>query len=121
LLISIILFVSIINFFVGTVGAKWAMLAPVLVPMLALLGYHPAFAQCVYRIGDAVTNTINPINVYLPIVLGYMKIYNPDAGIGTVVAYQIPYALTFLLIWTIQLIIWYLLKLPLGPISPILL
>ncbi len=121
LLVGIVVFVSIINFVVGTVGAKWAMLAPVLVPMLALLGYHPAFAQCVYRIGDAVTNTINPLSVYLPLILGFMKKYKKSSGIGTVIAYQIPFAITFSIVWTLLLIIWYVLKLPIGPTSPVLL
>ncbi len=121
LLVLIIILVSILNFFIGTVGSKWSMMAPVLVPMFALLGYHPAFAQCVYRIGDAITNTINPISVYIPMILMYLKKYKKNAGVGTIVAYQIPYAICFFVIWTLQLAIWYFLDLPVGPLSPILL
>ncbi len=119
LLILIILLVAVLNFFIGTVGSKWSMMAPVLVPMFALLGYHPAFAQCVYRIGDAVTNTVNPISVYIPMLLMYMRKYKKDAGIGTIVAYQIPYAICFFITWTLQLLLWFCLDLPLGPLSPI--
>lgn len=121
LLILIVIFTSIINIFIGTVGAKWSVLAPILVPMMALLGYSPAFAQCVYRIGDSITNTINPISVYLPIILTYVKKYNSSAGMGTVIAYQIPYAITFFIVWVVQLAIWYFLNLPLGPLSTIFL
>ncbi len=119
LLILIILLVAILNFFIGTVGSKWSMMAPVLVPMFALLGYHPAFAQCIYRIGDAITNTINPISVYIPMMLMYMRKYKKDAGIGTIVAYQIPYAICFFITWALQLAVWYYLDLPLGPLAPI--
>ena len=96
-------------------------MAPIMVPMFALLGYHPAFAQVVYRIGDAVTNTVNPISIYIPMVLVHMKRYKKDAGIGTVVSYQIPFFIGFSIIWCIQLIIWYVLNLPLGPLAPVLL
>ena len=119
LLILIIVLVSILNFFIGTVGSKWSMMAPVLVPMFALLGYHPAFAQCVYRIGDAITNTINPISVYIPMILMYVRKYKKNAGVGTIVAFQIPYALCFFIIWVLQLALWYFLDLPVGPLAPI--
>lgn len=118
LLLLLVLFTAIINFFIGTVGSKWSVMAPIMVPMLALLGYHPAFAQCVYRIGDSITNTINPISVYIPIVLTYVKKYRPDSGIGTIVSYQIPYFVAFTLIWVLQLAVWYFLKLPVGPLAP---
>lgn len=119
LLILIILLVAVLNFFIGTVGSKWSMMAPVLVPMFALLGYHPAFAQCIYRIGDAITNTINPISVYIPMMLMYMRKYKKDTGIGTIVAYQIPYAICFFITWALQLAVWYYFDLPLGPLAPI--
>ncbi len=121
LLILLLAFTSIINFFIGTVGAKWGVMAPIMVPLLALLGYHPAFAQCVYRIGDSLTNTINPISIYIPMVLIYLTKYKKDAGVGTIISYQIPFAIAFSIVWIIQLIIWYLLGLPVGPLSPIFL
>lgn len=121
MLLLLILFTAIINFFIGTVGSKWTVMAPILVPMLALLGYHPAFAQCVYRIGDSITNTINPISVYIPIVLVYIKKYRPNSGIGTVVSYQIPYFVAFTVVWVLQFALWYFLRLPVGPLSPMFL
>lgn len=115
LLIAIIIFISLMNLTVISSSAKWAMLAPVLVPMLALMGYSPAFTQCAYRVGDAVTNSINPLSAYIPIVLGFLQQYKKDAGLGTVIAYQIPYAVFFLITWTLLFVIWYLVGLPLGP------
>ncbi len=119
LLVAIVLFIALINFFMGSISAKYAMVAPILVPMMAILGFHPAFTQVVYRVGDAITNTINPISAYLPIILGYIQKYKKNAGIGTVVSLQLPYAVTFLVSWTTMLIIWYLLGIPVGPLAPI--
>jgi len=120
LLIAVIIFVALMNLTVVSASAKWAMLAPVLVPMLALMGYSPAFTQCAYRVGDAVTNSINPISAYLPIIIGFLQKYKKDAGIGTVIAYNIPYAVSFLVIWTLLFVVWYLFNLPLGPGASIL-
>jgi len=121
LLLSVIIFVCMLNIVVISSSAKWAMLAPVLVPMLALMGFSPAFSQCAYRVGDAVTNPISPISAYVPIVLGFIQQYKKDAGIGTVIAYELPYSISFLLSWMGLFIVWYLLKLPLGPGAQILL
>jgi len=115
LLIIVVLFVSFINIFVGSSTAKWAMLAPIIVPMLGLLGYAPAFSQAIYRVGDSVTNTINPLSTYYPYVIAIMQKYDPDAGIGTTIAYQIPYAIFFMVFWTLLLVVWYYLGLPFGP------
>lgn len=119
MLLCVIIFTAVLNFFIGTVGAKWSVMAPILVPMLALLGYHPAMSQCIYRIGDAITNTINPISVYVAMMLVYMRKYKPNSGVGTVVTYQIPFCITFTVTWVVQIFIWYVLNLPLGPASPI--
>ncbi len=121
LLFLLLLFTAIINFFIGTVGAKWGVMAPIMVPLLALLGYHPAFAQTVYRIGDSLTNTINPISLYMPMVLVYLLKYKKDAGIGTIVSYQIPFAIAFSIVWCIQLAVWYFFSLPVGPLAPMFL
>ncbi|MGI6604122.1 MAG: AbgT family transporter [bacterium] len=115
LLIAVVFFVCLMNFAVGSAAAKWAMLAPVLVPMMGLLGYSPAFAQCAYRIGDAVTNPVSPLGSYLPILLGFLQMYKKDAGVGTAIAYELPYTISFIVMWTILLIVWYLLRLPIGP------
>jgi len=115
LLLAVVFFVCLMNFSIGSAAAKWAMLAPVLVPMMGLLGYSPAFAQCAYRIGDAVTNPVSPLGSYLPILLGFVQMYKKDAGVGTAIAYEIPYTIAFLIMWSLLLVVWYLLGLPLGP------
>ncbi|NMA54411.1 MAG: AbgT family transporter [Firmicutes bacterium] len=115
LLIVVILFVSTINILVGSSTAKWAMMAPILVPMLGLIGYAPGFSQAVYRVADSVTNTINPLSTYYPFIIAYMQRYDAKAGIGTTIAYQLPYALAFMIAWTALLIAFYVLGLPFGP------
>jgi aminobenzoyl-glutamate transport protein len=115
LIIGVVVFSSIINFFIISASAKWTMLAPVLVPMMALLGFSPAFAQCIYRIGDAITNPITPLGTYLPVLLGFLQKYKKDAGVGTAIAYEIPFAIGFFIMWTLLVIVFYLFDLPLGP------
>ncbi len=121
LIIALVILVMLINFIAGSVSAKWAMIAGVIVPMMALLGYHPAYAQCVYRVGDALTNSVNPFMYYIPLILGVMQKYKKDAGIGTIIAYQIPFFIAFFIIWIGMLILWFVTGWPLGPGAPVLL
>lgn len=90
-------------------------LAPIFVPMLMIMGYDPAVAQVAYRIGDSITNPLSPLFYYTPVILGYLRRYAPEAGLGTVIANMIPYSVTFTVIWIIQLLVWLFLDLPLGP------
>nr|WP_274964269.1 AbgT family transporter [Tepidanaerobacter syntrophicus] len=115
LIIGIILLSTIVNLFIGSGSAKWSILAPIFVPMLMLLGYSPAMTQVIYRIGDSSTNPITPLFPYFPIALGLAQYYDEDAGIGTLMSLMLPYALIFLVVWTLQLIVWMVLDLPLGP------
>ncbi len=118
-----VLFVStIVNIFIGSGGAKWALLAPVFVPMFMFLGYSPEYAQLAYRIGDSVTNAITPLFPYFPIVLGFFAKYDKEkAQIGTVMSMIMPYTIAFMIIWIIMLSAWHLIGLPLGPGGNILL
>ena len=77
--------------------------------------------QCIYRVGDALTNSVNPIFYYLPLILGVVQKYKKDAGVGTVVAYQIPYFLGYSVVWTAMLILWYVMGWNLGPMAPVML
>jgi aminobenzoyl-glutamate transport protein len=115
LIASFILFACFINLFIGSSSAKWAIIAPVFVPMFLLLGYDPALTQMAYRIGDSVTNPLSPLFPYVPIVLSYVSVYKKDSGLGTVVANMLPYSICFFIVWTITLLIWFYLGLPLGP------
>jgi len=103
------------NLFIGSASAKYAFLAPVFVPMLMQAGLAPEITQAAYRIGDSVTNIITPLNPYWVIILGFMQRWRADAGIGTLLALMLPYAITFAVVWPALLLIWMLLGLPLGP------
>lgn len=118
-IVALVIFVMLLNFIAGSVSSKWAMISTIIVPMMALLGYHPAYAQCVYRVGDALTNSINPIMYYIPMILAVFRKYKKDAGIGTVVAYQFPFFVAFFILWTLMLILWFLTGWPLGPGGPV--
>ncbi len=115
LIIGIILLSTIVNIFIGSGSAKWSILAPIFVPMLMLLGYSPAMTQVIYRIGDSSTNPITPLFPYFPIALGLAQYYDEDAGMGTLMSLMLPYSLIFLIVWILQLIVWMVLDLPLGP------
>jgi len=115
LVIVFILFMSFLNLFVVSASAKWAMVAPIFVPMFALLGYSPAFAQALYNVGNSCTNIITPLSSGLAIVLGMMSRYKKDTGLGTLISLMIPFSIAFLFFWTALSIIFLLFNLPLGP------
>jgi len=115
LMIGLVLISALINLFVGSASAKWALLAPIFVPMFLLLGISPEATQAAYRIGDSSTNLITPLMPYFAMVLTFARNYDPQAGIGTVVAMMLPYALAFIVVWSILLGAWTGLNLPLGP------
>lgn len=115
LLILFILFVCVIDFLIASTSAKWAILAPVFVPMFLILGFTPAATQAAYRIGDSVVNTITPMLPYFAILLTFARKYNKDIQIGTLISILLPYTLIFGIFWIGLFAIWYLLGLPLGP------
>lgn len=106
---------AFINLFMGSASAKWAIMAPVFVPMFMLLGFTPELAQVAYRIGDSTTNIISPMMTYFALIVAFVERYDPKAGIGTVIATMLPYTVTFFVVWTLLLVVWMLLGLPLGP------
>jgi len=115
LIIGFILVTAFINLFIGSASAKWAIMAPIFVPMLMQLGYTPEFTQVAYRIGDSTTNIISPLMSYFAVVIAFAKKYDEDIGIGTLISTMLPYSISFLIFWSALLIIWYLLGLPIGP------
>lgn len=115
LFVSFTILTTFINLFIGSGSAKWALLAPIFVPMFYLLGYHPALTQMFYRIGDSSTNIISPLFPYFPIILGFFNEYDEKAGVGTVLSLMIPYSMIMLVVWLVLGVIWYALGLPLGP------
>jgi len=111
---GIIILTGFINLFVGSASAKWALLAPIFVPMLMSLGISPDLAQAAYRVGDSSTNIITPLMPYFPLVVVFCQRYVKSTGIGTVTAMMLPYSITFLIVWTIFLLLYWLTGLPLG-------
>ena len=115
LLIMFVILSGIINLFMGSASAKWAILGPVFIPMFMLLGYSPELSQAVYRVGDSVTNIISPMMSFFALILVYLEKYDSKAGIGTLISTMIPYTIVFFVAWSALLIIWTLIGLPLGP------
>ena len=115
LLVLFILLTAAFNMFVGSMSAKYALFAPIFVPMLMIVGISPELTQAAYRIGDSVTNIITPLNSYLVIILVFMQRYVSKSGMGTLIAMMLPYSIAFTIAWTILLAIWLWTGLPLGP------
>ncbi|MEW6320445.1 MAG: AbgT family transporter [Acidobacteriota bacterium] len=121
LLLGVILLTTTIDLMVGSASAKWAMLAPVFVPMFMLLGYAPELTQVAYRVGDSTSNIITPLMSNFPLVLMFAQRYVPSAGIGTMTATMLPYSMGFLACWSLMLVLWVLAGLPVGPGAPLFL
>ncbi len=120
LLLGFIGLAAFINLFLGSASAKWALLAPVFVPMLLLVGLSPEAAQVAYRIGDSSTNIVTPLMPYFGVVVAFAQRYQKDIGVGTIIATMLPYSLTFLLSWSLLLMLWTWFAWPLGPGAEIL-
>ena len=112
--VGIILLSAVVNLFVGSASAKWAVLSVIFVPMLMSLGISPELTQAAYRVGDSVTNITTPLMPYFPLVVVFCQRYVKKAGIGTVLSLMIPYTVTLLITWTVFLIGYWLIGLPLG-------
>lgn len=119
LLICFIILTAFINIFIAVDSAKWAMMAPIFVPMFMRLGISPEMTQLAYRIGDSSTNIIAPLMPFFVLTVAFFQKYDKKAGIGSVVSTMLPYSLGFLVSWIVMFIIWYLLGLPIGPGAPI--
>lgn len=114
MIVGIVLLTAFINIFVGSASGKWGLLAPIFVPMLMTLGISPDLTQAAYRVGDSSTNIITPLMPYFPLVVIYCQRYVKKTGIGTLAAMMLPYSVWFLVTWTIFLLIYYAIGLPLG-------
>jgi aminobenzoyl-glutamate transport protein len=112
--VGVVLITGLVNLFVGSASAKWALLAPILVPMLMQLGISPDLTQAAYRVGDSSTNIITPLMPYFPLVVVFCQRYVRDTGIGTVVAMMLPFSVAFLIVWTAFLLLYWAVGLPLG-------
>lgn len=118
LVIALIVLTALVNLLVAVDSAKWAIMAPIFVPMFMRLGMSPELTQVAYRIGDSCTNIIAPTMPFFVLTVAFFQKYDKKAGIGTVVSTMLPYSLGFLLGWIVLFVIWYVFRLPLGPGSP---
>lgn len=119
LIIVFILFVAVVNLFVGSASAKWAMMAPVMVPIMMVLGISPEFTQAAYRVADSATNILSPLMTYFALIIAVAQKYDKRIGIGSLIATMLPYSIAFLIAWSAMTLGWYALDLPLGPGSPV--
>ncbi|OUR61929.1 hypothetical protein A9Q73_10695 [Bermanella sp. 47_1433_sub80_T6] len=114
-MVGLMIFTSVLNLLVGSASAKWALLAPILVPAFYLLGIEPAAVQGAYRVADSSTNIITPLMPYFPLVLMYAQKYEKDIGVGRLLTLMLPYGMTLLLGWGAMFTLWIFLGIPLGP------
>ncbi len=120
ILAAFILMVAVLNLFVGSMSAKYTLLAPVFIPMFMIgAGISPELTQAAYRVGDSCTNIITPLNAYLIIILVFVQKYDKHAGMGTMIALMLPYSVVFLITWTALLLAWVSFGVPLGPEGPL--
>ncbi|MFO7924887.1 MAG: AbgT family transporter [Bacteroidales bacterium] len=119
LLVAFIIVASMVNLIMGSASAKWALLAPIFVPMLMLMGYSPELTQAAYRIGDSYSNILTPLLPYFPLVIVFAQKYVKNVGIGTLISMMLPYAIAFMIIRIPMLLLWIWLGLPLGIEGPI--
>lgn len=115
LIICFILITMLINLLIGSASAKWALMAPIFVPMFMDLNFSPAFTQAAFRVADSVTNAISPLEPFMPFIIMTAFKYEKKAGLGTVVATMLPLVISFAVSWTLLLLVWFGLDLPLGP------
>jgi len=112
--VGIIGLTAFVNLFVGSASAKWLIIAPIFVPMLMQLGIAPELTQAAYRVGDSSTNIITPLMPYFPLIVVFCKRYYSGAGIGTLISLMLPYSVVLLFGWTLFLLVFWGLGLPLG-------
>jgi aminobenzoyl-glutamate transport protein len=119
LLVGFILVTFLLDIIIPGVIPKWAIFAPVFIPLFLRLGVAPQTVLAAYRVGDSPANVITPLMVYLPFIVLLAQKYKKEAGVGTVVSLMIPFTLIILVAWTLFFIAWYLLGIPLGPGAPV--
>ena len=119
LMLAFVVLSAVINLVMGSASAKWAIMAPVFIPMFMLLGTSPELVQVAYRIGDSTTNVISPMMSYFALIVAFFERYDKNAGIGTVIATMLPYTVVFMIGWMVLMGAWIALGLPIGPGAPL--
>jgi aminobenzoyl-glutamate transport protein len=119
LLIGLIIVTLIVDLIIPAAIAKWALLAPIFIPLFVRLGVAPQTVLAAYRVGDSPMNVITPLMAYFPLIVVFAQRYKKDAGLGTVVSLMLPYVVILSIVWTAFFVVWYLIGIPLGPGSPV--
>jgi aminobenzoyl-glutamate transport protein len=119
LLIGLVIVTILVDFIIPQAIAKWALLAPIFVPLFMRLDVAPQTVLAAYRVGDSPANVVTPLMAYFPLVVVFAQRYKKDAGIGSVVALMLPYVVVLTIAWTLFFVAWYLLGIPLGPGAPV--
>lgn len=115
MMIMFIFFAGTVNLVMGSASAKWAIMAPIFIPIFMLMGYSPELSQVVFRIGDSITNIISPMMSFFALIIAFIQKYDKKAGIGTIISVMLPYTLIFTILWTALLMAWIYFEWPLGP------
>jgi aminobenzoyl-glutamate transport protein len=119
LLVGFILVTMVVDLIMPAAIAKWAILAPIFIPLLIRLNVTPQTVLAAYRVGDSPLNVVTPLMAYFPLIVVFVRRYQKDAGIGTVVSLMLPYVFILSIAWTLFFVVWYLIGIPLGPGSPV--
>lgn len=119
MMVGFIVLTCLFDLVLGCASAKWALMAPIFVPLFMLLGVSPELTQAAYRIADSVVNIISPLMSYFPLILALAIKYDPRARVGTLLAMMLPYSVVFMIGWSLMLFVWVMLGLPLGPGAPL--
>jgi len=119
LLIGFIIVTMVVDLILPAAIAKWAILAPIFIPLLIRLDVTPQTVLAAYRVGDSPLNVVTPLMAYFPLIVVFVKRYSKGAGIGTVVSLMLPYVIILSVGWTLFFVVWYLLGIPWGPGAPV--
>ncbi|MEG1284444.1 MAG: AbgT family transporter [Romboutsia sp.] len=119
LIVCFIGLTALLNIIIAVDSAKWVLMAPIFVPMFMRIGLSPELTQLVFRIGDSCTNVIAPLMPFFALIVAFCQKYDKKAGVGTLITTMIPYSIAFLIGWTLLFMVWYVLKLPIGPGAPL--
>jgi aminobenzoyl-glutamate transport protein len=119
LLIGVIVITAVVNIIIPQAIGKWALLAPIFIPLFIRLNVAPQTVLAAYRVGDSPGNVLTPLMAYFPLIVIFTQRYKKDAGIGTVIALMLPYVVVLYIAWTLFFVVWYLIGIPLGPGSPV--
>lgn len=118
LFFGVVVMVAVLNMLVASGSAQWALMAPVIVPMLMYIGVTPEVSQMLFRIGDSATAVVTPLNPYFAMAFAFLMRYYRKAGLGTVMSMMLPYCIVVIIGWYLFFLGWWALDIPLGPGTP---